>query len=162
MKNIILSPWSKTFDSGKENPKNYPHWKELVQFLHQEGFYLIQVGTVNEKMIEGVDEFVADKHFSELEPLIRECTTWISVDNFFPHFCNCVDPSKWGIVLWSKSDPNLFGYKQNINLLKSKKYLRSNQFGIWLNEPYMQEAFVRPQMVMSTLRQKLEITESVH
>jgi hypothetical protein len=157
MNKIILSPWSKSFESGKENPKNYPYWKELVQLLHQEGFYLIQVGTKGEPMIDQVDEFVIDKHFRELEPLIQECTTWISVDNFFPHFCNCINSSRWGIVLWSKSDPNLFGYKQNINLLKNKKYLRSNQFDVWFNEQYSQEAFVRPQMVMSTLRQKIQI-----
>ena len=155
MKTIILSPWSKSFDPNKENPKNYPYWKDLVDILHDEGYQLVQIGRSDEQRIEGVDEWLTDKPFAELESLIRECVTWISVDNFFPHFCNCVDPNKWGIVLWSKSDPNLFGYKHNINLYKSKKFFRQNQFDVWFNEKYSQEAFVKPQMVMSALRQKL-------
>lgn len=159
MKTIILSPWSKRFDPIKENPKNYPHWTDLVSLLKQEGFRTIQIGRGDEAHIEGVDDWITDHSFSDLEPLVRDCSTWISVDNFFPHFCNCVDSSKWGIVLWSKSDPNLFGYKHNINLLKNKKYLRSNQFDVWFNESYNQEAFVRPQLVISALRQKMNNSE---
>ena len=39
------------------------------------------------------------------------------------------------------SDKNIFGYPQNINLLKNKKYLRKNQFDTWEAEEFIEKAF---------------------
>jgi len=48
---IIISPYSKKLMSGKNNPKNYPYWKELIRLIKEP---IVQVG------IEGEDQLVDD------------------------------------------------------------------------------------------------------
>lgn len=59
---------------------------------------------------------------------------------------------KKGIVLFAKSDPEIFGYPENINLLKDKKYLRWDQFGPWEATDFVEEAFFKPDRVMVELK----------
>lgn len=150
---IIISPYShkNPKDPKRENPKNYPYWGKLVSLLKQKGHYIIQIGIDGENQIKDVDEYQFNLSFSELEKLTQSCDLFISVDNFYQHFCNSISPKKRGIVLWGKSDPKIFGYDYNENLLKSQKYLRKNQFDIWWNESYYSEAFVQPQFVISII-----------
>jgi ADP-heptose:LPS heptosyltransferase len=73
----------------------------------------------------------------------------VAVDSFLPHL---LAPSKRQIiVLWSKSDPNLFGYPWNINLLKDRKYLRPDQMGIWDTCDYDNDAFIDPEVLIKIL-----------
>jgi len=87
---------------------------------------------------------------SKLKDFASDMDTFISVDNFFPHFCNHYN-LKSGIVIFSKSDPKIFGYKQNKNLLKDVKYLRPDQFGLWDSCNYEQDAFVLPQQIIDNI-----------
>ena len=57
-----------------------------------------------------------------------------------------------GIVIFSKSDPKVFGYEQNINLLKDKKYLRSKQFDIWEAEEFDKDSFVTPDVILEHIK----------
>jgi len=132
--------------NGKQNPKNYPYWKEVVTLLKNQGYYIIQVGVQDEESI-GADEFIKGASLDTLKQLIIDCYTWISIDNFFPHLAHLLD--KKGIVVFGKSDPTIFGYKENINLLKDKQYLRSLQFDIWEREEYNGEVFVKPQLIIN-------------
>lgn len=144
---ILISPWSKKLRNGKENPKNYPYWLELSLLLKQTGEEVIQVGVTGEPIVvSDLDSFRKDLSLSELEKLVKECRTWISVDSFFQHFCWDLD--KPGIVLWGPSDPNIFGHPENINLLKDRKYLVPNQFLTWEQQPYNADAFVEPKEVL--------------
>jgi hypothetical protein len=34
-------------------------------------------------------------------------------------------------VIWGISDPDIFGYDYNTNILKDRKYLRPDPFGTW-------------------------------
>jgi hypothetical protein len=140
MKSIIVSPYSRPLRNGKENSKNYPYWDSLVAILKGKGYYIIQIGRIGEREISGVDETKFGLSLAELEKIAVSCTTWISVDNFFQHMCKLV--GKHGYVLFGLSDPNIFGHKENTNLLKDRKYLREKQFDIWESEPYNPEAFV--------------------
>lgn len=38
---IIISPYAKKLISGKQNPKNYPFWKELIKMIDEP---IVQVG----------------------------------------------------------------------------------------------------------------------
>ena len=144
---ILISPWSKKLRNGNENPKNYPHWLELYFNLIATGEEVIQVGVSGESIIvETTDYFRRDFPLSELEKLVKECRTWISVDSFFQHFC--WDLGKPGIVLWGPSDPNIYGHSENINLLKDRKYLAPNQFLTWEQQTYNPDAFVEPKEVL--------------
>jgi ADP-heptose:LPS heptosyltransferase len=138
---IIISPYAKKLRDGKNNPKNYPWWPELISLLHEP---IVQVGVEGEEQL--VDDFRKNLSIVELTKLINQCKTWISVDSFFQHLA--WDIGKQGIVLWGQSDPNIFGHPENINLLKDRKYLREKQFWWWEQCDYIAEAFVSPEEVL--------------
>lgn len=151
MKKIIISPWSKPLrvdDPTRVNPKNYPWWPELVQLLIEQNIECTQVGRAGELAIPGCKTQFG-LPLTDLQKLLFSYDSWISVDNFFQHFAHYY--GKRGVVLFGKSDPILFGYPENINLLKDRKYLRKDQFGIWESELYDSNVFVHPLDVLRAL-----------
>jgi len=141
---IVIAPYAQKLRNGKENPKNYPYWKELIEMIDEP---IIQVGVVTEKQL--VDDFRTNLPINELRKLIQECRTWIGVDSFFQHLC--WDEGKKGIVLWGPSDPLIFGHPENVNLLKDRSHLAPNQFLWWDMTEHKNERFVEPQEVMEHL-----------
>jgi len=143
---ILIHPFAKPLRNGKENPKNYPYWEELVQEL-QKTMHIIQIGVEGEKQL--VPDFRKNLSILELRHLLNECKTWIGVDSFFQHLAwDCQKP---GIVLWSVSDPLIFGHKENTNLLKDRLYLAKNQFLWWDFTEHNPNAFVKPKEVLMCL-----------
>ena len=148
---IIISPYSRQLRNGGDNAKNWPkkYWVELVKTLKEKGNHITQIGRSGEEKIDGVDDIKYDLPLVELGVLLDSCTTWISVDNFWPHFCHL--HNKPGVALFAQSDPNIFGHSENVNLLKDRKYLKDRQFDIWEYCPYIEEAFVTPSEVIGAL-----------
>ena len=72
-----------------------------------------------------------------------------SCDSFFQHLG--WDEGVPGIVLWSVSDPLIFGHPENVNLLKSREYLVPNQFLWWEDVEHKSERFVEPEIVINSL-----------
>jgi ADP-heptose:LPS heptosyltransferase len=141
---IIISPYSKALTNGNRNPKNYPYWKELIELIDEP---IIQVGVEGEEQL--VPEFCKNLPIARLKELIAECRTWIGCDSFFQHLAwSCGKP---GIVLWSVSDPLIFGHSENHNLLKNRDYLAENQFLWWNFTEYNADAFVKPEEVIKFL-----------
>jgi hypothetical protein len=150
MKTAVISPYAAKLKNGKPNAKNYPYWKELISILKAKGFYVIQIGSTDETKIDGVNELRLNNSFSELEKLVwRDETIIFSVDSFFPHFCQSV--GRGSIVIWGKSDPLIFGYETNINLLKDRKYLRPDQFVYWEEVPFDKDAFMTAEEIIQAL-----------
>ena len=87
----------------------------------------------------------------ELKHLINECQTWISCDSMFQHLG--WDCQKKGIVLWSVSDPLIFGHPENINLISSRDNLAPNQFLWWDDTPHDPNKFVAPDVVLKALQE---------
>jgi ADP-heptose:LPS heptosyltransferase len=141
---IIISPYSKKLRNGKNNPKNYPFFKQLVELIDEP---IVQIGIEGEEQL--VEDFRKNLSLKELGSLVNECRTWISVDSFFQHFC--WDLGKPGIVLWGQSDPNIFGHPENINMLKDRKYLREKQFWIWEQCEFRDDCWVSPEEVVKQL-----------
>jgi ADP-heptose:LPS heptosyltransferase len=141
---IIISPYAKPLINGKQNPKNYPYWKELIKLIDEP---IIQVGVEGEEQL--VLEFCKNLPIARLKELIAECRIWIGCDSFFQHLA--WDCGKPGIVLWSVSDPLIYGHLENINLLKSRDYLAQNQFLWWDFTEYNADAFVLPEEVVKFL-----------
>jgi ADP-heptose:LPS heptosyltransferase len=143
---IIIAPYAQKLKNGKNNPKNYPfeYWTKLIELIQEP---IIQVG------VEGENKLVDDCRFNlsikDLKNLINECHTWISVDSIFQHLA--WDCKKKGIVLWSQSNPLIFGHKENVNLLKNRLYLRQNQFLWWEDTEYNPDAFVKPEEILRHL-----------
>src|SRR5690349_8577018 len=103
-KTILISRGVRPLRNGKTNAKTYPYFDELVSLL---GDYEI-------KEIETMP-------LEQLEPTIKSAETVICVDSFIQHFCWLI--GKQAVVIWGKSDPLIFGHKENINILKDRKYL---------------------------------------
>lgn len=143
---IIIAPYAQKLRNGKQNPKNYPYWKELVCEL-ENSMHIVQVGVEGEEQL--VDDFVKGLPIAELETLIDDCKTWIGVDSFFQHLA--WRKKKRGIVLWSVSDPLIFGHPENVNLLKDRKNLAENQFLWWEYIEHKNKYFVEPNVVLECL-----------
>lgn len=138
---IIISPFSKKLRNGKNNPKNYPYWKEIIALIDEP---IVQVGVEGEEQL--VPDFRKNLSLNELAELVKECRTWISVDSFFQHFC--WDLGKPGIVIWGQSDPKIFGHPENINILKDRSYLRSKQFWLWEQCEYRDDCWAPPEVII--------------
>lgn len=144
---LIISPYSqKLRGKDTENPKNYPYWPELIEFLRP-GNDIYQIGLTGEEPL--VENLIFDLSMPKLKEFIKDMDIFVSVDNFFPHFAHHY--GKHGIVLWGRSDPEIFGYKDNLNLYKDPKYLRPDQFQIWEACDRIPEAFVEPELVLEAI-----------
>lgn len=142
---ILIHPYSRPLNNGKENPKNYPFWSELLMHIDEP---VIQIGKEGETPL--VENFQANLPIEQIKALIKECRTWIAVDSFFQHLC--WSEGKPGIVLWSVSNPDIFGHPENVNLLKDKSCLAPNQFLWWETVEYDENKFVRPEAVLPYLK----------
>ena len=127
-KSIIISPYSR----GPGNAKNYPFWPELCELLTK-NYKLIQVGKGDEQRINlGIGAPISykfDLPLPEVEKLLAEAGFFIAVDNMLHHMAHYL--SVPGIVLWGPSDPELFGYKDQVNIIKDRSLLRKDQFGFY-------------------------------
>lgn len=141
---ILISPYAQRLKSGNINPKNYPYWQELIAMIDKP---IIQVGIEGEQQL--VPDFRKNLSIDALRQLIRECKTWISCDSFIQHLA--WDEGKKGIVLWSVSDPLIFGHPENVNLIKSRDHLASNQFLWWEYVPHRSDVFVEPEIVAKAI-----------
>ena len=147
---IIISPYSKKMINGQMNPKNYPFWRELIPMIDD---HVVQVGIEGEEQL--TPDFRKNLPLSELQRLIDECKTWISCDSFFQHLAWV--EKKRGIVLWSVSDPLIYGHPENVNLLKSRDCLCENQFLWWEFVKHDPAKFVEPEVVKEALDRLLSV-----
>jgi FkbM family methyltransferase len=122
---ILIAPFAQKMRNNKENPKNYPYWKELINMFENQ--HIIQLGIAGEKQL--VKDFRTNLPLDEIKKLIIGCDFFISVDSFLQHMAYHVN--KRGIVLWGPSDPNIFGYPYNLNIIKDRKFLKPLPFDIW-------------------------------
>lgn len=150
---ILIFPYAKRLNNSCENPKNYPYWNELVSLLKKD-YDIIQVGLQNELKIQGISDFKFNLRLKEIENLIKECDFWISVDSFIQHLVNNMKEPKPGVVLWSLSNPEIFGYEYNLNILKDQKYLRPDQFGIWEQAVYNPDAYLDANIIYNLIKKK--------
>jgi len=141
---IIIHPFAKPLRNNKINPKNYPYWKQLISMINEP---IIQIGVEGEEQL--VYDFRKNLPIPELRKLIQECRIWIGVDSFFQHLA--WDERKSGIVLWSVSDPLIFGHPENTNLLENRDNLSKNQFLWWEATEHSPSSFVKPEIVKNYL-----------
>ena len=156
MTNVIISPYSQKMRNGKQNPKNFPYWQRVVDLMNQQGYAVDQIGVGEEKKLDGIRNYYFDLRLPVLVERLRSGYDLImSVDNFLPHFMNTLLIPVNFIVVFSKSDPNIFGYPQNTNVLKDRKYLRPDQFNIWEQCEYQEEAFISGEELFEIVKKTL-------
>lgn len=149
---ILLSCWAKPLRTGAWNAKNPSKewWKKLAKLLKDEGYTVLQAGQGPEIKLQFVDRYLWDKDLWALGEDIKTCSTFVCVDNFFHHFA-WLRFKKKGVVIFSCSDPEIFGHPENINLLKDKKYLRPRQYEMWESCQYNADAFVDQEEVVKSV-----------
>ena len=134
---ILIAPYAQKLRNGMDvHPKTFPYWKEFVELLGKD---IIQIGVEGEEQL--VQDFRKNLPMIAIEVLIEECEYWITIDSFLQHAAQHI--KKKGVVIWSVSDPLIFGYPENLNILKDRKYLRKNQFAIWEQESFNEDAFLK-------------------
>lgn len=146
---IVVFPWAKPLRNGERNPKNYPWWPELIEKLQAEGHEIIQVGLEGEQQL--VEDFRKNLSLTELTDLIQRADTWIGVDSFGQHLG--WDLGIRGMALFGQSDPVIFGHVENVNVLKSRAYLREQQFWWWEQAEYRADAFLEPEEVLKIFKE---------
>lgn len=144
---IIIAPYAAKLRNGLRNPKDYPHFAEVVTMLHANGHKVVQIGVTGEDRIEGVDQFITDWPFVKIRELIAECAVWVSGDSFLSHLCHYYRLQP-GVVLWGKSNPQIFGYPSNENLFVSESNFRQFPYDMWEAETYDESVFVPPRQVI--------------
>lgn len=146
---ILIQPFSAKLRSGNQNPKNYPisRWRQILSNLALQGDRVIQVG------VEGEERLTQDCRFNlplkEIESLLQSADCFIGVDSFLQHLAHTAN--KRGIVLWSVSDPLIFGHPEHVNLLRGREYLRSFQYQTWEEIQYSESAFVPYEQVIKAV-----------
>jgi hypothetical protein len=148
---IILAPYSAGLRTGNPNPKNFPHWPLAVSRLRDIGYEVVQIGTVGENRIEGVSQFIQNWPLKKLRVVLEDADCFLTIDSFLPHFIYAEKINKRGVVVFSQSDPAIFGHPQNINLLKSREYLRPLQYQDWVSATYNEAAFVSAEEVVNAV-----------
>ena len=143
---ILLFPWASKTTEDKVSPKNYPYWAEVVSAFPG---LVHQISCAGEHDVPGCYKRSNNLRFKEIEELLKECDTYLTVDSFAAHLGWSV--KKRGIVIFGISDPVIFGHAENINLLKSRKYLRERQFGLWSEEKPNTDAFINPEIVINAV-----------
>src|SRR6516225_4608556 len=134
---ILFAPFARKLRNGGINPKNYPWPNNLVALLEKRGNEVIQIGVKEEEKV--ATRFETDLSFQEVSRLLEECDTFVAVDSFLQHAAWSI--GKRGTVIFSQSDPKIFGHRIHNNLLKDRKYLRPNQFDLWESTEKNDEAF---------------------
>jgi len=132
---ILIAKETNQLRSGKVNAKLYPFWAEFYALAKEHQFIEINSKLNTKQLIE----------------LVNSVDCVISIDSFLPHFIKYHNLKPRVIVLWGQSDPLIFGYPDNINLLKDRKYLRPDQFGWWEDLNANNEAFVSPETLLGAL-----------
>lgn len=155
---VAVHPYSHKLPNGKTNPKNYPYWKQLVEALKSRGFYIIQVGIAGEEPV-GADEMIFNASNERLKEVLDRCDTFICVDSFFQHFAHY--HGRNGVVIFGPSDPKIFGYRDNFNVFKDRKYFRPNQFSTWMESEYSEEVFAHPGIIVEIVTSMVSSINSV-
>lgn len=148
---IVLHPYAAKLFSGNRNPKNYPRFVEVVGLLSNKGHEIIQIGVKGEDRIIGVDQFIVGWPLAKLKQVIDDADVFVAVDSFLPHFVHVECNRKRGVVIWSLSDPLIWGHPENINLLKDRRYLREFQFQSWHDVEFNHDAFIAPERIVEAV-----------
>lgn len=146
---VVISPFSKKLRNGKNNAKNFPYWPELLARL-DDSCHIVQIGANGENRLTG--DFRTGLSLAEVTELVKACDFWISVDSFLPHLAHHIHVP--GVVLWGLSDPNVFGYAENLNLIRDRKLLRKDQFLYWEEEPFNEGAFLGAEDVFNQIKDR--------
>ena len=154
---VLISAFSKTMRNGEMNPKNYPTklFQEFIDIITKNGHEVTQLCYKDEKLLNNVSHLM-NIPLKEVANVVKSFDIFISVDNFLPHLVHAEKVGVPGIVIFSLSDPLIYGYRENINLIKSRAFLRTKQFDVWESEKYNPVAFIEVKTLLNSFNKLVE------
>jgi ADP-heptose:LPS heptosyltransferase len=124
---ILIAPFSSRSPNVKRNPKEWPHWPELVLRLRKAGHVVVQLGEPGDILLPA-DERVMPVDMSRIGDMLREADTFVSVDTWLQHAAALHGVK--GIVIWSVTDPKIFGRDMHVNLLPADADLTKHPYAV--------------------------------
>lgn len=150
---LIISPYSKKLLGKDFSPKDYPHWIELIESLNNH-FTTVQIGEIKEKELN-CNELILGASFEELVKL-TEGKNWLSVDSFLPHLINSTHKTS-GVVIFGISDPEIFGYGYNMNVIKGHQFIKKNKFEFYSEKDVNLDAWLKPNILSKIILKHFKI-----
>jgi len=95
---------------GKQWAKD--KWEELIKRLDCYDFLL--VGSYTDTLIKGAVDLRGKTTLREAISLLSVSNLFVGIDSFLNHATNALGTK--GVVLFGSSNPNMWGYKENINI----------------------------------------------
>jgi len=124
---ILIAPFSSRSPNVKRNPKEWPHWPELVLRLREAGHVVVQLGEHGDILLPA-DERVMPVDMARIGDMLREADTFVSVDTWLQHAAALHGVK--GIVIWSVTDPKIFGRDMHVNLLPADADLTKHPYAV--------------------------------
>ena len=142
---MVRLPDGRVAPSAKMYPLEW--WAEVLKALPEHQFF--QIGMQGDPVINGAMVYF-NMDEAGIRALAAKCEYIVCCDSFLQHML--APTYRKIIVLWSKSNPDIFGYSHNTNLLKDKELLRPDQYGIWPQCPYDPNAFIDYRILVDLIR----------
>ena len=155
---ILANFQCQTVPNSQRNAKEWLGWKMVLALLQHDGHTITQIG--------GSESYEADnwiKRFNsldELKSIMDAHDLLLANDSFLVHANDLFEPHKPAIVMYSKSDPDFYGYPYNKNILKDRKYLRQHMLAVWPGEPYEEQSFLPYKDVYGIITEYIESLET--
>ncbi len=149
---ICIFPRCKRLKDGSPSPKDYPYWQQLVSLMKQDGYDIIQISPFSEEYIDGVKIMTGALSIEEIKDLVNKSVTYISCDSFAPHLLSFIR----GYVIFGVSDPKIYGYERNLNILKDRSFLKKLQFEDWRPHDNNKEAYLSAGTVWQMIKADLK------
>jgi len=134
-----------TSTGSQGKAKNWPYFADLIALNPEVEF--IEILIPGQVPVEGATPFTGTRR--EIINLLNECSLFISIDSWLQHL------AKWntdadGVVIFSRSNPALFGYKEFENVFKSNKYFKASPYEAWGPMDILADAFPTVEQVQNS------------
>jgi ADP-heptose:LPS heptosyltransferase len=117
---LDLVPWGKTtiaIAPASDSPRKVMapgRWHELTDLLRTDGYFVLQVGRLNDVHIRNAFSLLGLTTPHQLLPVLKKCTLVITSDNFIMHAAHMLGQP--AVVLWGATLPIIYGYPEHTHI----------------------------------------------
>lgn len=151
-KKILIQPFPARLPHREVHPKTYAFWPDLITLLKSGDYITYQLMVKDDEKLP-CDNYIVDKSLKEIKDMLNDYDILICCDSFLQHLAWYSGYKGKCVVIFSQSDSRIFGHDCNWNILKDKKYLRPDQFGVWNHCKYTPDAFEYPDTIFKYIQE---------
>lgn len=116
MARILIAPFSRMLETGKPNPKNWPHWYRVCKSLELAGHQVYQTGQDYEPRV--CSEFVGLLPQKTALLDLRAYDLCLCVDTWLQHAARAAGVPC--VVVWTATDPAIYSHAANVNVIAAE------------------------------------------